>query len=197
MRLDSSAGPVGDCEHETALNDQILLEICGASEDDPEVTPQWCTRLRRVPALMDEPCARRGHRLELALALLAAVLGRLKRYNPAHLPFGYSGPTIRSHNWVERDALERVGKQIAGLLWPTLSAETVAAAPWRVRRTVKFAARESSGRPERHLADFELRRQQAEMLEALGEIPDGTVVTVEVRHGLPLLIEIEQDFQAA
>jgi len=106
----------------------MLLEICRASEDDPEVTAELRARLRSVPALMGEPYARRGHRLELALALLTAVLGRLRRYNPTHLPFGYAGPTIRSHNWVEREGLERVGKQIAGLMWPTLSAETVAVA---------------------------------------------------------------------
>ena len=83
------------------------------------------------------------------------------------------------------------------LTFPVCNGLPDVAALWRVRRTVKFAAREDGGRPERHLADFELRRQQAEMLEALGEIPDGTVVTVEVRHGLPLLAEIEQDYQAA
>jgi len=70
-------------------------------------------------------------------------------------------------------------------------------APWLIRRTVKFAARENGARPERHLADFELRRQQAELLATLRQVPDGTVVTVEVRHGLPLLAEIEQNFQAA
>jgi len=129
---------VPDHERQPVLTDEVLLDICRVGEDAPEATSEWRARLQCVPALMDEPCARRGHRLELALALLAAVLGRLKQYNPAHLPFGYSGPTIRSHNWVERDALERVGKQIAGLMWPALSAETVAAA---IERAVSESVR--------------------------------------------------------
>lgn len=63
----------------------------------------------------------------------------------------------------------------------------------RTRQTLKLPAGLSETRPETGLVDFELCRQQVALLETLGRIQDGVRVTVEVRHGVPLLVEIEQN----
>ena len=68
---------------------------------------------------------------------------------------------------------------------------------WRTRRTVKLGGGENRPRPEAELADFEFCREQAALLDTLDHIADGACVTVEVRHGVPFLVEIEQDHQAA
>lgn len=78
-----------------------------------------------------------------------------------------------------------------------LRGEADLARPWRTRRTVKLASGENGPRTETELADFELCHEQAALLDALRYIRDGACVTVEVRHGLPFLVEIEQDHQAA
>ncbi|MBI5865821.1 MAG: hypothetical protein HZB38_15220 [Planctomycetes bacterium] len=62
------------------------------------------------------------------MTLLASALGQLTQFNPTHLPFGYEGPETQSRDWMERRALERVGKQIVGLMWRHASAEAVAVA---------------------------------------------------------------------
>ena len=69
--------------------------------------------------------------------------------------------------------------------------------PWRTRRTVKLAGGKNGPRPETALADFELCHEQNALLDALSHVCDGACVTVEVRHGLPFLVEVEQDHQAA
>ena len=68
---------------------------------------------------------------------------------------------------------------------------------WRTRRTVKISGAEQHSRPETDRHDFELRHEQVLLLGHLSELPDGATVTVEVKHGLPFLIDIEQDHQAA
>ncbi|MBP9032479.1 MAG: hypothetical protein KBG29_01210 [Pseudomonadales bacterium] len=69
--------------------------------------------------------------------------------------------------------------------------------PYRAIQTVKLNGCESGPRPETNLADFALCRQQTALLDALACVSDGGCVNVEVRHGLPFLIEIEQDNQVA
>ncbi len=69
--------------------------------------------------------------------------------------------------------------------------------PWHTRRTVKLAGADNGPRPEANLADFELRQEQAALFDTLNQIKDEERVTVEVRHGLPFVVEIEQDYQAA
>jgi len=68
--------------------------------------------------------------------------------------------------------------------------------PWPTRQTVKLAGGENGPRPESANADFSLRKEQVAMIHHLSQLPDGASVTVEVKHGLPFLIEIEQDNQA-
>ena len=59
------------------------------------------------------------------MSLLVSLLARLPQYNPTHLPFGYSGPQIQSHGWIEREALEQIGKQMVGLIWHDRQPEAV------------------------------------------------------------------------
>lgn len=69
--------------------------------------------------------------------------------------------------------------------------------PYRTIQTVKLNGGENGPRPETEVADFELCREQTALLDTLSRVRDGACVTVEVRHGLPFLVEIEQDHQAA
>lgn len=118
----------GGCSEaaECRLTDDDLLRICGIAEDDPELTTEHIGELHRVACLIGPQYVGTGARLELALSLLASVLGSFPRHNPTHLPFGYQGPTIKSHGWLDRDILERTGKQIVGLLWDDCAPDAVA-----------------------------------------------------------------------
>ncbi len=69
--------------------------------------------------------------------------------------------------------------------------------PFHTVRTVKLARGDNGPRPETGTADFELRREHIAALSTLAHLKDGACVTIEVKHGLPFLIEIEQDHQAA
>ncbi len=68
---------------------------------------------------------------------------------------------------------------------------------WRTRRTVKLAGGENGPRPEAISADFELRKEHIALIDQLAHLGDGTCVTVEVKYGLPFLVEIEQEHRAA
>lgn len=69
--------------------------------------------------------------------------------------------------------------------------------PWRLLRTVKLAGGENGSRPEAAMANFQLRSEHTALLAQLDATADGALVTIEVKHGLPFLMEIEQDCQAA
>ena len=77
-----------------------------------------------------------------------------------------------------------------------LRGEPDLAQPWRTRRTVKLAGTENGPRREATLDDFELCQEQVTLLKTLRPVRDGACVTVDARHGLPFLVEIEQDYQA-
>jgi hypothetical protein len=68
---------------------------------------------------------------------------------------------------------------------------------WRTRRTVKLAGGEDRARPEAGGADFTLRREHVALCAQLARITNRACVTIEIRHGLPFVIEIEQEHQAA
>jgi len=123
---------------ECRLTDDELLKICGIAHDDPELTTEHIAELRRVACLIGPRYVGTGASLELALSLLASVLGSFPRHNPTHLPFGYQGPAIKSHGWLDRDILERTGKQIVGLLWDDCTPDTVA---FRVEHAISEAVR--------------------------------------------------------
>lgn len=111
---------------ECRLTDDDLLKICGIAHDNTELTAEHIAELRRVACLIGPRYVGTGASVELALSLLASVLGSFPRHNPTHLPFGYQGPTIKSHGWLDRDALERTAKQIVGLMCADCSPDRVA-----------------------------------------------------------------------
>lgn len=103
---------------------------------------------------------------------------------------GLSGP----NQWLLKEC-QRLN--FGRITFYVLRGEPDLARPWRTRQTVKLASGENGPRPEADLADFELCQEQMALLDALGRVRDGLCVTVEVRKGLPFLVEIEQDHQAA
>jgi len=68
--------------------------------------------------------------------------------------------------------------------------------PFRTVRTVKPAGSENGPRPEAHSTDFEVRKEVTSLIEQVAKAADGAQVTVEVKYGLPFLIEIAEDHQA-
>lgn len=112
---------------ENGLPDEVLLQICRVRKKD-QVTPEWMETIRAATHLLEEQRVHQDTRVEASVTLLASALGQLKQYNPTHYPFGYAGEVVQSAGWIDRDALERIGKQIVGLMWRRASAETVAAA---------------------------------------------------------------------
>jgi len=100
---------------ETSLpSDELLLQICQVAIEDVQALREWLDGLRLVPRLIGH--AHKEAHLELAITLLASLLGQVSRHNPVHLPFGFAGPSVQSRHWIDRDTLERIGKQIAGLV---------------------------------------------------------------------------------
>lgn len=69
--------------------------------------------------------------------------------------------------------------------------------PWRTRRTIKIAGGENGPRAEADRANFQLRKEHMALVSELAGLRDGVQVTLEVKHGLPFVIEIEQDHEAA
>jgi hypothetical protein len=51
---------------------------------------------------------------------------------------------------------------------------------------------DNTPRPEIGLDDFWLKRPVIEMLEAIADLPDGVVLSIEAKYGLPFAIEVEQ-----
>lgn len=69
--------------------------------------------------------------------------------------------------------------------------------PWSILRTVKLAGGNNGPRTEAASVDFDLCKEHISLLAQLAQITDGARVAIEVKHGLPFLMEIEQDHQAA
>lgn len=136
--LPSRPGPAAEGADGSILTDKVLLRICRVSPSDPQATPEWMADLRSVVQLAVKPRLRRNERLEAAMTLLASALGRLKQFNPTHLPFGYNGPQVRSRDWIDREVLERVGKQIVGMVWHD---DLPAAVALKVETAIKEALR--------------------------------------------------------
>ena len=64
--------------------------------------------------------------------------------------------------------------------------------PPRVVREVKFGS-ENGPRPESAKGDFALKAQVREMLAQLEALGDGVVECIEVTHGLPFKMTVEED----
>lgn len=70
---------------------------------------------------------------------------------------------------------------------------------WHTRRTMKVAGASTCNgpRPEIHCSNFTLCKEQVALLAQLVKIADGACVTIELRHGLPSLIQVDEAHQAA
>jgi len=64
--------------------------------------------------------------------------------------------------------------------------------PPRVVREVKFGG-ENGPRPETAKGDFALKAQVRELLAQLESLGDGIVECIEVKHGLPFRMTVEED----
>ena len=63
----------------------------------------------------------------------------------------------------------------------------------RVVQKVKMGA-DNSPRPEAALRDFLLKHQTIEMLQAIADLGEGKVLTIEVKNGLCFSLELEHRF---
>jgi len=61
----------------------------------------------------------------------------------------------------------------------------------RVYRDVKFGA-DNTQRPELDLSVFVLKKQVIELFSEFSELRDGVVLWLEVRHGLPFRMRVEE-----
>jgi len=66
----------------------------------------------------------------------------------------------------------------------------------RTVRTVKLPAGDNGPRPEAGSADFGLRKEVTTLIDQVAKAADGAQVTVEVKYGLPFLIEVEEEHKA-
>ena len=60
----------------------------------------------------------------------------------------------------------------------------------KVIQKVKIGG-ENGPRPELSCEDFLLKKQTLELLQAISDLGDGTVLSIDVKHGLPFAVEIE------
>jgi len=67
--------------------------------------------------------------------------------------------------------------------------------PPRVIRAVKMGG-DNGGRPEMRLTNFELKQEVLELFGHIERLGDGVVRCIEVKHGLPFHMEIEETVQA-
>lgn len=63
--------------------------------------------------------------------------------------------------------------------------------PPRIVRQVKFGS-ENGPRREKNMIDFNLKEQVVEFFSALSRLKNGTVESIEVKHGLPFLMNLEE-----
>ena len=69
--------------------------------------------------------------------------------------------------------------------------EPVLTPPPRVIQKLRMGG-DNSPRPESSLPDFWLKKQTIELLETIAKLGEGEIRSIEVAHGLPLVIEIER-----
>lgn len=65
----------------------------------------------------------------------------------------------------------------------------------KVIQKVKIGG-ENGPRPELSCEDFLLKKQMIELVEAISDLGEGRVLTIDVKHGLPFAVEIELEASA-
>ncbi|MBI4903688.1 MAG: hypothetical protein HY820_08635 [Acidobacteria bacterium] len=61
----------------------------------------------------------------------------------------------------------------------------------RVVQKLKLGA-DSTNHPGANLDDFWLKRPVIELLNAIADIGDGEILSLEIRHGLPVVLQLER-----
>ena len=69
--------------------------------------------------------------------------------------------------------------------------EPVLDPPPRFTRTVKFGA-DNGARPEASVRDFALKSRVREFIDELASIGAGTITRIEVKNGLPFLMDLDE-----
>ena len=77
--------------------------------------------------------------------------------------------------------------RIEGLL--VRGGEPVFSPPPRIIQKLRMGG-DNSARPESTLPDFWLKKQFVELLETIARLGDGEIRSIEIAHGLPLVVEI-------
>jgi hypothetical protein len=72
-----------------------------------------------------------------------------------------------------------------------LGGEPVFTPPPKLIRKLKMGI-DNASRPEAGLSDFLLKKQTVDLLETITDLGNGEIRSIEVQHGLPLLVEIER-----
>ena len=89
------------------------------------------------------------------------------------------------------EIMQKIGfGQIQGL--QVRSGQPVFAPAPRVVRKIKMGG-QNAARSEIARRDFELKKEVRELLGHMSHLRDGIVARIEVKHGLPFSIDIEQD----
>ncbi len=68
--------------------------------------------------------------------------------------------------------------------------------PVRTVRTVKPAGGENGPRPEIRSGNFAVRKEVRTLIDQAADAADGARLTVQIKRGLPLLIEVEEEHMA-
>lgn len=110
------------------LSNELLIQICRIPAGSPAVTPAWLSELRQVAWLIGHAQHNARPQLRQALSLLASLLGQVPNHQLVSLPFGYAREEFRSVGWIDRAALEQIGKQFVGLVWDEAEPESVSLA---------------------------------------------------------------------
>ena len=63
--------------------------------------------------------------------------------------------------------------------------------PPRIVQKLKMGG-DNAPRPEAALVDFLLKRQTIDLLDGVAKLGDGEIRTIEVHHGLALIVEVER-----
>jgi hypothetical protein len=97
---------------------------------------------------------------------------------------GLSGPRLKLVELMQRLNFGRIEGLMVRNSEPTLDQ-----AP-RIVRDIKIGS-ENGPRPELARDDFALKSQVEELFDHLSELGDGSVLMIEVKHGLPFRLVIE------
>jgi hypothetical protein len=98
-------------------------------------------------------------------------------------------PRARLVEWMQRINFGRIeGLAVRG-------GEPVIIPPPRIVREVKFGA-DNGPHPKTSTGDFLLKSQVREFFARLKAMGDGTIVSLEIKHGLPFRMIVEEDTAA-